>query len=157
MRFQVAAAACAATALVLGALWSALQGPPSGEGPAAGKPARQETAELLQGTWLREYTADGMQVRRVLVLTPEGAFRETARVTDAAGAVTRFEHEGTWLYDGTNLKRKYTSVNGKPPSRLRPPFATFEISFETRNEFVGVDHVHRNNIRYRRMAPDTQP
>jgi hypothetical protein len=157
MRFPVFAAACAAAALILGALWSALQGPLPGEGTAAGKPAQQETAELLQGTWVREYTADGVKVRRVLVLTPEGAFRESAWVTDPAGKVTQFEHEGTWLYDGTNLKRKYTSVNGKAPSRLRPPFATFEISFETRNEFVGIDHVHRNNIRYRRMAPDTQP
>src|SRR5688500_8094099 len=73
---------------------------------------RHETEDLLQGTWLREYSADGTRVRRILVLAPGGAFRESARVVDAAGAVTEFAHEGTWLYDGTNLKRKYTLVNG---------------------------------------------
>jgi hypothetical protein len=117
----------------------------------------EDTEQLLQGTWLREYAADGAKVRRVLVLAPDGGFREVARVVDAAGRATEFVHEGTWLFDGTNLKRKYTLMNGKPPSRLNLPFATFEIRFETRNEFVGVDHIHRNRIEYRRVAPETQP
>ena len=63
---------------------------------------------------------------------------------------------GTWFHDGTNLKRKYTVMNGQPSSRLKLPFATFEIRFASRNEFVGTDHVHRNTVRYERVSPQTE-
>ena len=112
---------------------------------------------LLQGTWLREYSDNSIDARRILVLSPDGSFAETVRITDAAGQVTSQSHAGTWLFDGTNLKRKYTSMNGKPPSRLNLPFATFEIQLESKNEFTGIDHVHRNRIRYRRVSPETVP
>jgi hypothetical protein len=108
--------------------------------------------EVLRGTWLREYAEKGVKVRRILVLEASGAFRETARVDTGNGEVTQFVHQGTWLYDGTNLKRKYTSMNGQPPSRLNVPFATFEIAFASRNEFDGVDHIHGHRIHYRRIA-----
>jgi hypothetical protein len=113
--------------------------------------------DLLRGTWLREYAEGSVQVRRVLELEPDGAFRESVRIAEPAGRVTRLEHEGTWIYDGTNLKRKYTRVNGEPPSRLYVPFATFEVAFQGRNDFVGVDHVHGVKIEYRRVPDDTQP
>ena len=117
----------------------------------------EDVQELLQGTWLREYGGDSIEARRILVLSPDGSFAETVRITDAAGQVTTQNHAGTWLYDGTNLKRKYTRMNGKPPSRLNLPFATFEIQLESKNEFTGIDHVHLNRIRYRRVSPDTVP
>lgn len=110
----------------------------------------------LLGTWLRETREQGVSARHLLVLEPGGRFHETVRVVDGKGAVTEFSHAGTWLYDGTNLKRKYTMVNGEPPSRLNgPPFATFEIAFASRNEFDGVDHIHGHRIAYRRVAPET--
>jgi hypothetical protein len=144
--------------LALGGALSTCAQPPDRAGPAASvQYSAEEAGELLQGTWLREYTSEGVQVRRVLTLTPRGEFQESARVTDAAGRVTEFVHEGTWLYDGTNLKRKYTSMNGKPPSRLNVPFATFEIAFESRNEFTGVDHIHDHRIRYRRVGSEAAP
>jgi hypothetical protein len=145
----------AALAVAL-ALASQQPAPPPGQEASLEKRV-EDTEQLLQGTWLREYTADGAKVRRVLVLAPDGGFREVARVVDATGGATEFVHEGTWLFDGTNLKRKYTMMNGKPPSRLNVPFATFEIRFETRNEFVGLDHIHRNRIEYRRVLPETLP
>jgi hypothetical protein len=111
--------------------------------------------QQLQGTWLREYTEQGVDVRRILTLQLNGSFLERVRVVDEAGHITDYEHEGTWLYDGTNLKRKYTLMNGKPPSRLNLPFATFQVSFEHSDEFVGVDHIHGHRVRYRRVAPDT--
>ena len=43
------------------------------------------------------------------------------------------------------------------PSRLKVPFATFEVDFQGRNDFVGVDHVHRIRVEYRRVAQDTKP
>lgn len=144
-------------ALALGGLFAIQDGIRPGAGPGVLARSAGDVQDLLQGTWLREYAADGIQVRRVLSLDANGTFQESVRAVDADGAETRFEHEGTWLYDGTNLKRKYTLVNGKPPSRLNVPFATFEIKFETRNEFRGIDHVHRNKVLYRRVGFDARP
>ena len=122
---------------------------------ATGSP--EELAQRLQGTWLRDFAEDGVRSRHLLVLAADGAFRETVRVTGTDDVVTEYVHEGTWLFDGTNLKRKYTSIDGKPPSRLNLPFATFQITFDSPREFRGVDHIHRNEIDYRRVSDDTQP
>lgn len=125
---------------------------------SAGEPAdsaQQDVQEQLQGTWLREYEEGGFRARRIMVLEPDSRFREMVRITDAAGVITEHRHEGTWLYDGTNLKRKYTSMDGRPPSRLNLPFAAFELKFESRNEFIGIDNVHKNQVRYRRVQPET--
>lgn len=116
-----------------------------------------DTEQQLRGSWLREQTDAGVTSRRILTLGPQHVFREQVRVVDAAGGTTEFVHEGHWFYDGTNLKRKYSLFNGQPPSRLNVPFVTFQIQFESRNEFVGIDHVHRNRVRYRRVQPETQP
>lgn len=119
--------------------------------------ASADTVQQLQGTWQRDAADQGIQARRLLTLRPDGSFLESVHVVDAAGASTDFVHEGTWLFDGTNLKRHYTRMNGRPPSRLNLPFATFEIRFESRNEFLGLDRVHGHEVRYRRVASDAQP
>jgi hypothetical protein len=126
----------------------------TGERPRGGEDDMQQR---LQGTWLREQAGDGIQSRHLLTLRPDGGFDENVRVRDGAGHVTVFLHEGTWLYDGTNLKRRYTMINGKPPSRLNFPLVAFEIRFPTRNEFVGIDHIHGHRIDYRRVDPETAP
>ena len=124
--------------------------------PGAPNDSEQGATQLdLQGSWLREYEEGGIRARRLLALAADGSFSEMVRVTDVTGAVSEHRHEGTWLYDGTNLKRKYTSVDGKPPSRLNLPFATFEVKFVSKNEFVGVDNVHHNEVRYHRVQPET--
>jgi hypothetical protein len=115
-----------------------------------------DVADRLPGTWLREQVDQGVRSRRLLHLDARGGFREQVRIVSATGAVSEHEHAGTWLYDGTNLKRKYTLMNGRAPSRLNLPFATFELRFETRNEFVGRDHIHRNTVRYQRVPPETE-
>jgi hypothetical protein len=142
--------------LAVGALMSTCaERPDSGEtGPQVAY-GTQETAELLPGTWLREYREEGVQVRRLLVLQAKGDFREVSRIVGTDGRVQEFVNEGTWLYDGTNLKRRYTSLNGKPPSRLNVPFVTFEVRFDSRNDFVGVDHIHDRTIRYERVPSET--
>ena len=119
--------------------------------------AQQAVQDQLLGTWLREYGEGGIRARRLLVLESNHLFRETVRITDATGQVTEQRHEGTWLYDGTNLKRKYTLMDGKLPSRLNLPFVAFEVKFESKNEFVGTDHVRHNQLRYRRVQPETHP
>lgn len=135
--------------LALALLLPACDGPP-------GAPRVEEVEQRLVGSWVREHRGEGVRSRRILVLESDHTFRETVRVTDAAGAPREYRHEGTWFYDGTNLKRKYTLVDGAPPSRLNLPFVTFQIEFRTRNEFVGVDHIHRNRVEYRRVQPETQ-
>lgn len=123
---------------------------------AAQPPAEQlDVAHRLPGTWLREQVDKGVQSRRLLRLEPGGIFREQVRIVSASGEVSLHDHAGTWFYDGKNLKRKYSLMNGHGPSRLNLPFVTFEIRFESRNEFVGVDHIHRNTVRYRRVQPET--
>lgn len=113
--------------------------------------------QQLVGTWLREFEENGIRVRRILVLEPDGKFREMTRITDASGSVTAHSHAGDWLYDGTNLKRKYTRMDGKKPSAPTMPFAPFELRFQSRNEFIGIDNVHRREVRYQRVPPGTLP
>ena len=142
--------------LAIACLWlAACDNTSSSTAPGAPTDSVQASVQQdLQGSWLREYEEGGVRARRLLELSADGSFTERVRVTDAAGAVTQHQHEGTWLYDGTNLKRKYTSMDGKPPSRLNLPFAAFEVTFLSKNEFVGVDNVHRNEVRYRRVQSE---
>ena len=129
--------------LAFAALLSTCDGPFSLNSASALTPgSRAEVQQQLQGTWMRETVVDGVQARGVLRLQPAGAFTESVAVAGADGVVRHFEHAGTWLYDGTNLKRKYTSMNGRPPSRLNLPFATLQVTFDSRNDFTGVDHIH---------------
>ncbi len=144
--------------LALAALLSTFDGTLVGGGIQAAEPdAAAGTQQQLQGTWLRENGAEGMTARRVLVLEQGGKFYETVRVTDGDGQVRLFEHEGTWLFDGTNLKRKYTLMDGKPPSRLNLPFATFQLAMESRNAFTGTDNIRGHVVRYTRVADGTAP
>jgi hypothetical protein len=124
-------------------------------GPVAS--LEEPVQERLAGTWLREYQDQATVVRRVLVLEPGGAFREMSTVTDAGVPPARHTHEGEWLFDGTNLKRRYLRVDGHLPSAPMVPFATFEIRFSSRNEFIGVDNVHKREVRYQRVAEGTVP
>lgn len=144
--------------LAFAALLSTCDGPFSMTSASALTPgSRAEVQQMLQGTWLRETNVDGVQARGVIRLQPGGAFTESVRVASASGAVRHYEHAGTWLYDGTNLKRKYTSMDGEPPSRLNLPFATLQVTFDSRNDFVGTDNIHGHEVRYHRVPDDTQP
>ena len=118
---------------------------------------QQQIRERLIGTWLREYQEDAIRVRRVLVLESGGGFRESALVTDAGAPVAQHAHAGEWRFDGTNLKRRYTRMNGRKPSAPTVPFATFEIHFQSPDEFIGVDNVRRRQLRYRRVVEGTTP
>lgn len=144
-------------ALAFAAVLASCDRPPAlqAAGFHAGSPA--DVQQALVGTWLREDRAGkGLQTRRLLVLAPDGQFSEQVRVIDPEGEASEYWREGTWLYDGMNLKRRYTVLQGQLPTRLSLPFATFQISFPSRHEFVGVDHVHRNRIAYRRVPEDTR-
>ena len=119
--------------------------------------SEQTVVDRLPGTWLREFEEKGVRVRRILVLESDGRFREMVRITDASGTVIGHIHSGSWFYDGTNLKRKYSSFDGKPTAAPTVPFAAFELKFPSRNEFIGIDNVHRREVRYQRVQPETLP
>ena len=125
-------------------------------GPADETDSAQDVEERLVGTWLREYAEDGARIRRVLVLEPGGHFREMSRA-DGADAAADHVHAGEWRFDGINLKRRYTSIDGKRPAAPAMPYATFELKFRTHNEFTGIDHVRRREVQYARVADGTLP
>ena len=113
--------------------------------------------QRLTGTWLRDYEQDRVQVRRILVLEPDGKFLEKVRITSAEGVVTELNHAGAWFFDGMNLKRKYSSMDGKQPSAPTMPFATFQIKLPSKNEFIGIDNLRRREVRYHRVEAGTLP
>ncbi len=122
-----------------------------------GESSTEVTQQRLAGSWMREYEQEGSTIRRLLVLKTDGHFQETARVVDAAGAATQHIHEGDWLFDGTNLKRKYTLMDGIKPSAPTVPFATFEVRFESNREFVGIDNLRKREVRYQRVGEGSLP
>ena len=69
----------------------------------------------------------------------------------------RHAHESDWLYDGTNLKRRYKRVDGQPVSAPTMPFAAFQIRFLGSHEFIGIDNVRRRELRYERSPVGTEP
>lgn len=139
---------CAGLMLV-GAL-AACNGPPDD--------SRAEDVQLqLMGTWLRDYEENGTRVRRVLVLEQDGRFSEMSKIVQHDAIVDRHDHAGEWHFDGTNLKRRYTSIDGAQPSAPMFPYAALELRFESRNEFIGMDNVRQRQVRYQRVADGTQP
>lgn len=66
-------------------------------------------------------------------------------------------HSGDWLFDGINLKRRYTLIDGRRPSAPTFPYAAFEIRFESRNVFIGTDNIRKRQVRYQRVADGTLP
>ncbi len=116
-----------------------------------------EIRDRLIGTWLRDYEEEGTRVRRVLVLQPDGHFHETSRSLGPREAGARHAHEGQWLYDGTNLKRRYTRMDGQPVAAPQMPFAAFQIRFDGSHEFTGIDNVRHRELHYQRVADATQP
>jgi hypothetical protein len=135
---------------LLGVVAAGCNSPPDDASP-------QAVESQLAGTWLREYEEDGVKIRRVLVLQAGGQFQELAKAAAPDATAAEHSHAGEWLFDGTNLKRRYTRMDGRQPSAPTIPYATFEIRFASRNEFIGLDRVHKREVRYRRVDDGTLP
>ena len=138
--------------IVLLALWLSASGCQPASDSSTG-----ETQERLVGTWLRDYDENGTRIRRILVLGADGRFREMSLSLGPSEDGAHHEHEGEWVYDGTNLKRRYTRMDGTPPSAPTVPFAAFQIQFTGSHEFTGTDNVRHRELRYRRVADGTLP
>lgn len=117
----------------------------------------ESVRQRLVGTWLREYEQDGTRVRRVLVLQDDGKFTETYRVDGQPDAGLSPGHTGTWLFDGTNLKRHYQFIDGKQATRASVLFAALDIRFSGKHTFNGTDHVRKRQVRYERVEAGTVP
>ena len=131
-----------------------------------------DVQQRLVGSWLRDDVEGGAHVRRILVLQPGGRFAEASKATKTTGAteateatkaeqgdavLARHAHSGDWLFDGTNLKRRYTLIDGRQPSAPTFPYAAFELRFESRNVFIGTDNIRKRQVRYQRVADGTLP
>jgi hypothetical protein len=110
-----------------------------------------QVSAFLVGTWSRHYLEGELSIDKTLRLDSNGEFIETVSITTPKSSHEMHEHSGTWLYDGTNIKRNYVLMDSKPPSRLNLPFVTFEVKIESKNEFIGIDHIHHHEIHYQRL------
>ena len=116
----------------------------------------EEARQKLVGTWLREFDAEGVHGRRLLVLGEDGKFSEVLVAQFGDGHIGRSERSGEWFFDGTNLKRRYTHEDGRQLTN-NFAFVTFEITVLTPRDFEGKNHVQGEQISYRRVAPGTTP
>jgi hypothetical protein len=88
---------------------------------------KDATRQRRIGTWLREEEQDGVLLRRVVVLSADKSFKETAKVTAKDGSVETESHSGVWFFDGVNFKRKYTRLNDRPLSNSSLTYSTFRL------------------------------
>ena len=114
-----------------------------------------ETAEKLVGTWLREIEGPDAKARRILVLRADGTFSETLVAVFVDGHKANEERSGDWIFDGKNLKRRYTHHDGRPIGHY--VFVTFELTSFSGREFEGKNHLQGEQIHYRRVAEGTSP
>ena len=111
----------------------------------------------LAGTWYAESTEHGSSVRRVLTFEEDGRVKETVRVMAPNGA-TKFEsRNGEWFFDGVNLKRKYTYVDGKPLTNANFIYETYELKSVTESELVAASSVGRGEVRLKRDSVGGRP
>lgn len=104
----------------------------------------------LVGTWVVESPEHGGVARRVLRLQADGHVTETVRLVAPGGAADLELREGEWFFDGLNLKRKYTYVDGKPLTNAHFIYETYELKSVTASELVASSNVGRGEVRLKR-------
>jgi hypothetical protein len=115
-------------------------------------PQVRDVKRRLVGTWVTESEEHGGVTRRVLTLELDGHTRETLQVVAATGASSVQSRDGEWFFDGVNLKRKYTYVDGKPLTNVYFIYETHELKSVTESEFVAASKVGRGEIRLHRAG-----
>ena len=118
----------------------------------------RETKARLVGTWFAESEVQGTRVQRELTLAPDGAAKEITRTRTANGASASETREGEWFFDGVNVKRKYTFIDGKPLTNAYFIYETQTLQSVTDTELVGTSTVGAGTIRLVRVRPErTRP
>lgn len=110
-----------------------------------------QVIQFLQGSWSREYVEENLSIHKTLQLKTNGEFLENVSIAAPNAEPELYQHSGTWLYDGINIKRTYVLMDGRAPPKLNLPYVTFEVKIESKNEFLGVDHIHHHEVRYVRL------
>lgn len=113
-------------------------------------PQVRDVKARLVGTWVAESMEHGGVARRVLTLEASGHAKETVRITASGGASASESREGEWSFDGVNLKRRYTHVDGKPLTNAHFIYQTHELKSVTDTELVASSNVGRGEMRLRR-------
>lgn len=115
-------------------------------------PQQRSIREKLVGTWTEEYSEEHGPVIGTVVLYPDGKFEET--VLSRAGQKNAGQgggrSAGEWSFDGMNLKRKYTSMDGQPLLNASFRYVTYAVKDLRDDGFVGVDNVAGKEAKFRR-------
>jgi hypothetical protein len=114
------------------------------------EPQVREVKGRLVGTWVGESQEHGGIARRTLTLQSNGEVTETVRLVASGGASEGQSRRGEWSYDGVNLKRRYTFVDGKPLTNAHFIYETHELKSVTASELVASSNVGRGHVRLRR-------
>ena len=104
----------------------------------------------LVGTWFVESQEHGGIARRTLTLEANGHVKDTVRLVAPSGASDVQSREGEWFFDGVNLKRKYTYVDGKPLTNAHFIYETYELKSVTASELVASSNVGRGEVHLKR-------
>lgn len=113
--------------------------------------------KLLVGTWFVESKEQGGITRRVLTLETDGDLRESVQTLTPSGGSSSESREGEWFFDGVNLKRKYTYVDGKPLTNAHFVYETHELKSVTASELVASSRVGRGEMRLKRESSRGRP
>ncbi|HVE53809.1 MAG TPA: hypothetical protein VNB23_10560 [Ramlibacter sp.] len=106
---------------------------------------------------MREAPEHGGMARRALRLQADGRVHETIRTVAPNGAAATESREGEWFFDGVNLKRKYTAVDGKLFTNADFIYETHELKSVTATEFVAASNVGAGEVRFRREEGGAKP
>lgn len=123
---------------------------------ACDDPKTRDVRARLAGTWFVEAEVHGGIARRVLTLGADGHVKEFVRLVAPSGASDTESREGEWFFDGVNLKRKYTYVDGKPLTNAHFIYETHEVKSVTASELVASSNVGKGELRLKRDASGGQ-
>ena len=128
-------------------------------GLAAGcdDPHSRDVKARLVGTWVAESREHGGMARRELTLQDDGRLKETVRIIAPSGASDSHSRAGEWFFDGVNLKRKYTYVDGEPLTNAHFIYETHELKSVTPSELVAGSNVGRGELRFKREGTAEKP
>lgn len=117
----------------------------------------QQTKARLVGTWTSESSSQAGVTRRTLSLQADGRVKDTVHITAPTGVSATEIREGEWFFDGVNLKRKYTYIDGKPLTNAHFIYETQELKSITDSELVASSNVGRGTLKLERETTGGHP
>jgi hypothetical protein len=112
----------------------------------------EDVQQRLIGRWLEEFSNEGIHIKNIVTLDQAGNFTELGKSFELSGATKEEKRAGEWSFDGVNLKRKYTSLNGRLLINAQFGYVTHAVKSLKQNEFIGVDNIKAQEIRFSRVS-----